>query len=221
MKKIFLQRDAKKKKITLILHLAKCSQVPVFLVSKERLDSMGRGNQGAVAFFSSKETTTLDSLLAASENPLLVLLDGVEDPQNLGAILRSAECAGACGVIILERRAAGITAAVYEASAGAAAYMGVCRVKNLARTMDELKKRGIWLVGAEAGQRELWYEFDYTLPIGIVLGSEGKGLRPLIKKKCDKLLSLPLMGKMTSLNVSAAAAVFLYEVVKQRLRKRE
>jgi 23S rRNA (guanosine2251-2'-O)-methyltransferase len=144
------------------------------------------------------------------------LLDGIEDPQNLGAIIRTAEGAGADGIILPERRTVGLSETVSLVSAGALEYLKVARVKNLARTMDDLKNRGVWLVGAEAAGKEYWCEFDYKLPVGLVLGSEGKGLRPLIRKKCDKILSIPLLGSITSLNVSAAASIFLYEVVRQR-----
>ena len=137
----------------------------------------------------------------AAKKPFLVLLDEIEDPQNLGAILRSAEGAGADGVILPERRSAGLTDTVYEVSAGALEHLKVARVPNLAQTMADLKERGIWLVGAEGGGDGLFFEFDYTQPVGIVLGSEGKGLRPLIRKNCDRILSIPMRGKVNSLNV--------------------
>ncbi|MFQ5720901.1 MAG: 23S rRNA (guanosine(2251)-2'-O)-methyltransferase RlmB, partial [Candidatus Aminicenantales bacterium] len=174
---------------------------------------------GVIAVVAAKEYVPFSSLFGASPNPFFVLLDGVEDPQNLGAILRSAEGAGVDGVILPERGSAGLTEAVAAVSAGALEHIKVARVKNLARAMDTLKQQGVWLVGAEGDGSEFWYEFDYTLPIGLVLGSEGRGLRPIIKKKCDEILSIPLLGKISSLNVAAAAAVFFYEVVKQRLKK--
>jgi len=169
---------------------------------------------------SPKGFSSVEEILSSATVPLVVLLDGIEDPQNLGAIIRTAEGAGVDGIILPERRSAGITEAVASVSAGALEYLKVARVKNLARTMEDLKRRGIWLVGAEGGQDEYWYEFDYCVPLGLVLGSEGKGLRPLIRKSCDKILSIPLPGKMSSLNVSAAAAIFLFEVIRQRKLKK-
>ena len=218
--KIFIQKDSKNSKITEIVKLARARQVPIHFVPRERVDRIERGHQGAVALVSPKEFSSVDDILSSSNVPLLILLDGVEDPQNLGAIIRTAEGAGVDGVILPERRSAGLTDAVASASAGALEYLRVARVKNLARTMEELKNRGLWLVGAEGGQDEHWHEFDYSVPVGLVLGSEGKGLRPLIRKKCDKILSIPLLGRITSLNVSAAAAVFLFEIVRQRKSKK-
>jgi len=214
--KILIQKDKRQKRITEIIHKAKAEDIPLVFVPKQKLDRLDRSHQGAVALLTPKEFSTLDAILSSVKVPFLVLLDGIEDPQNLGAIIRTAEGAGADGIILPERRSVGLSEAVSLVSAGALEYMKVARVKNLARTMDDLKDRGVWLVGAEAESKEYWYEFDYKLPVGLVLGSEGKGLRPLIRKKCDKILSMPLLGNITSLNVSVAAAIFLYEVVRQR-----
>jgi 23S rRNA (guanosine2251-2'-O)-methyltransferase len=219
--KIFILKDAKNKKIAEIIQLAKARQVPFLFVPREKLERLDRGHQGAVAYVSAKGFFSLEEILSSSDVPLLVLLDGIEDPQNLGAIIRIAEGAGVDGVVLPERRSAGLTETVASVSVGALEYIKVARVKNLARTMDDLRRRDIWLVGAEGGQSESWYEFDYSLPVGLVFGSEGKGLRPLIKRKCDKILSIPLFGQITSLNVSAAAAVFLFEVIRQRNKKNE
>ncbi|MEE9390375.1 MAG: 23S rRNA (guanosine(2251)-2'-O)-methyltransferase RlmB [Candidatus Aminicenantaceae bacterium] len=214
--KIFIQKDTKKRKIGEIINLANASDIPLLFVPRRTLDHMDRNHQGVVALLSSKEFSSLESILGSSKLPFLVLLDGIEDPQNLGAIIRSAEGAGVDGILIPERRSVGLTRAVSTVSAGALEHVEIARVKNLARTMDDLKKRDVWLVGAEGGRKEYWHEFDYKLPIGLVLGSEGKGLRPLIKKKCDRVLSIPLFGNITSLNVAAAASIFFYEVVRQR-----
>lgn len=220
--KIFILKDAKNKKIVEIIQLAKARQVPFLFVPKDKLERLDRGHQGAVAYVSPKGFFSLEEILSLSDVSLLVLLDGIEDPQNLGAIIRIAEGAGVDGVILPERRSAGLTETVASVSVGALEYIKVARVKNLARTMDDLRRRDIWLVGAEGGQSESWYEFDYSLPVGLVFGSEGKGLRPLIKRKCDKILSIPLFGQITSLNVSAAAAIFLFEVIRQRnIKKNE
>jgi 23S rRNA (guanosine2251-2'-O)-methyltransferase len=214
--KILIQEGKKQKKIDEIIQLAKAKQIPFLFVPRQRLGNIDRNHQGAVALISPKEFSSLDDIFVSDRIPFLLLLDGIKDPQNLGAIIRTAEGAGVDGIILPERRSVGLSETVSLVSAGALEYLKVARVKNLARAMDDLRDRGIWLVGAEGGQKELWDEFDYKLPIGLVLGSEGKGLRPLIRKKCDKILSIPLLGRMTSLNVSAAASIFLYEVVRQR-----
>lgn len=217
--KVFIQKDSKKKKIAEVIQLAKVRHIPFHFVPREKLDRLDRSHQGAVAFVSPKGFSSAEEILSSAKVPLVVLLDGIEDPQNLGAIIRTAEGAGADGIILPERRSAGITEAVASVSAGALEYLKVARVKNLARTMEDLKRRGIWLVGAEGGQDEYWYEFDYCVPVGLVLGSEGKGLRPLTKRNCDKILSIPVLGRITSLNVAAAAAIFLFEVIRQRKSK--
>ena len=214
--KILLQKEGGRRPVGEIVALAKAGGVPYLFVPKQALDKLSAHHQGVVAMLSAKEFTGLETILASPTSPFLVLLDEIEDPQNLGAILRSAEGAGADGVILPERRSAGLTEAVYEVSAGALEHLKVARVPNLAQTMDELRKRGVWLVGAEGGGEGEFHEFDYTQPVGLVFGSEGKGLRPLVRKKCDKILSIPLRGKVNSLNVASAASVFLFEVVRQR-----
>ncbi len=218
--KILIQKEPGPGRIAEVVREARARHIPFVFVPKCKLDQMAPGHQGVLALLSGREFSTLQEILAASRNPFLVILDEIEDPQNMGAILRSAECAGADGVIIPGHRSAGLTDSVLQVSAGAAEHLKVCRVVNLSRTMDELKSRGLWLAGAEAQGDGLWYEFDYTGPVGIVLGSEGKGLRPLVKKACDRILSIPLRGKVNSLNVSAAAAVFFFEVVRQRIGKK-
>jgi 23S rRNA (guanosine2251-2'-O)-methyltransferase len=220
--KIFVQKERGPHKLGEVIRLARSRGIPLVFVPRQKLDSMAHDHQGAVALLSPKDFSSIDDILSAAGTPFLVLLDGVEDPQNVGAIIRSAEGAGACGLILPERRSAGLTETVLAVSAGAAEHLKVARVINLAQTMEGLKKRGLWLVGAEGDARDLWYEFDYTIPVGIVLGSEGRGLRRLIREKCDKVLSIPLLGRVNSLNVAAAAAVFFFEVVRQRsLRKNE
>jgi len=214
--KILVQRERGPQKIAEVIRLARLKDIPFVSVPRHKLDQLAPGHQGAAAFLLPKEFSSLEDILARSRNPFLVLLDEVEDPQNLGAIIRSAEGAGADGLIIPARHSAGLTGTVLSVSSGAAEHLKIARVTNLAQTMEELKRHGIWLVGAEAGERELWYQFDYTIPIGIVLGSEGRGLRRLVKEKCDKLLSIPLFGRLNSLNVAAAAAIFFFEVVRQR-----
>jgi 23S rRNA (guanosine2251-2'-O)-methyltransferase len=210
--------DSRSHKVRELAALAKERRIPVQAVAKRQLDHLSPRHQGLLAYASPKGFVSVEAMLEKADNPFLLLLDGVEDPQNLGAVIRSAEGAGADGVILPARRAAGLTPAVHEASAGAVEYLPVAQVKNLARTMESLKQSGLWLVGAEGGGERPWFDFDYTGPVGLVLGSEGKGLRPLVRSKCDAVLSLPLLGAISSLNVSAAAAIFLYEVVRQRRR---
>jgi len=214
--KILLRKDTRNPDITKIIHLAKRNNIPLQQVPKKRLDLLDKKHRGFVAFVMPKGFVSLDTILKSTERPFLLLLDGVEDPQNLGAIIRVAEGAGVDGLLLPERRAVGVTGTVASVSAGAVEHLDICRVTNLAHAMDDLKKRGLWLVGAEGGGKDYWHEFDYNVPLGLVLGSEGKGLRPLVRAKCDRVLAIPLFGKLTSLNVAAAAAVFCFEVVRQR-----
>jgi 23S rRNA (guanosine2251-2'-O)-methyltransferase len=220
--KLFVQKERGPHKLAEVIRLARSGGIPLVFVPRRKLDSLAHDHQGAVALLAPKDFSSVDDILSAAGTPFLVLLDGVEDPQNLGAIIRSAEGAGASGLILPERRSAGLTESVLAVSAGAAEHLKVARVTNLAQTMEGLKKQGLWLVGAEGNARARWYEFDYTIPVGIVLGSEGRGLRRLVREKCDQVLSIPLFGRVNSLNVAAAAAVFFFEVVRQRsLRKNE
>jgi 23S rRNA (guanosine2251-2'-O)-methyltransferase len=147
---------------------------------------------------------------------LVVVLDGVEDPHNLGAILRTADAAGADGVVIPERRAASVTGTVTKASAGASEHLPIAKVTNISRTVEELKERNVWTVGLDERSKKTYDELDYKMDCALVLGSEGKGLHDLVKRKCDFLVSIPMLGKVPSLNVSVAAAVVLYEIVRQR-----
>ncbi len=214
--KVLIQEGVNKAKVDEIVRWARKHRIPFFYLPAKKLKAIDPHHQGAVALLAAKEYTTLNSILESSETPFLVLLDEIADPQNLGAIIRSAEGAGVDGVIIPERRSALLTEAVASVASGALEHVNVARVKNLARAMEELKKKEVWLIGAEKGGAGVWYDFDYTLPIGLVFGSEGKGMRHLIKQKCDRILSIPLFGEITSLNVAAAAAIFMYEVVRQR-----
>jgi len=219
IQKIFIQKEKGPQRIGEIIHLAKGRGIPFVFVPRPGLDEMAPDHQGAVALLSAREFVAVEDLPARTGTPFIVLLDEIEDPQNLGAIIRTAEAAGADGLVLTERHSAGVTETVMEVSAGAAEHLPVARVKNLSQAMEDLKKRGLWLVGAEAGSPETWLAFDYTVPVGIVLGSEGCGLRRLTRERCDKVLSLPLFGRVNSLNVAAAAAVFFFEVVRQRRLK--
>lgn len=214
--KVFVQEERGHARIGEVIREAKSRHVPVVFVPSKRLDQVAPGHQGVMAEVSPKKYAAVADILARSAKPFVVILDEIEDPQNLGAIVRSAEGAGADGLILPERRSAGLSETVDQVSAGALEHLPVARVTNLVRAMEELKEMGLWLVGAEGSGEKPWYAFDYTGPVGIVLGSEGKGLRPLVRKTCDEVLAIPLAGRVNSLNVSAAAAVFLFEVVRQR-----
>jgi 23S rRNA (guanosine2251-2'-O)-methyltransferase len=173
-----------------------------------------------IAVASAREYATLDEILQIptqrGEVPLFLILDSVEDPRNLGAILRTADASGVHGVIIPERRAAGLTETVAKTAAGALEYVAVAKVVNISTTIETLKKAGIWITGAEAGGEMLYWDADFVRPTALVLGGEDKGVRRLVREHCDYLVSLPLMGTISSLNVSVAAGALLYEVVRQR-----
>ena len=197
--------------------------VAVRFLGRAELDRMAGNNahQGVVAITSAKHYNDLDDVVAAKrgEYSLIVVLDGVEDPHNLGAILRTADAAGADGAVIPERRAAGVTATVTKASAGASEHLPIAKVTNIARTLEDLKAKNIWTVGLDERGKQDYDALDYKMDCAIVLGSEGKGVHDLVAKKCDFLVSIPMLGKVSSLNVSVAAGVMLYEIVRQR-RKR-
>jgi len=194
--------------------------IPVKFLPRTELDEMaGTGaHQGVVAVTSSKQYSDLDDVVGAKrgEKALIVVLDGVEDPHNLGAILRTADAAGADGVVIPERRAAGVTGTVTKVSAGASEHLPIARVTNIARSLEDLKDHNIWTVGLDERGSHTYDSLDYKMDCAIVLGAEGKGLHDLVAKKCDFLVSIPMLGKVPSLYVSVAAGVVLYEVVRQR-----
>lgn len=195
-------------------------KVPVRFLQRAELDQLAGNNshQGVVAVTSTKQYNDLDDVIEGKrgEYSLLVVLDGVEDPHNLGAILRTADAAGADGAVIPERRAAGITGTVAKASAGASAHLPVAKVTNIARTLEELKSKNIWTVGLDQRAPQRYDQIDYKMDCAIVLGGEGKGLHDLVKRKCDFLVSIPMLGMVSSLNVSVAGGVVLYEAVRQR-----
>jgi 23S rRNA (guanosine2251-2'-O)-methyltransferase len=221
--KIMIAKGRQDTRVEEIVQLARKRNVPVRFEDRSQLDRVAntKDHQGVVAIVAARSAATLEDILARANQSkgqigLIVLLDGVEDPQNLGAIVRTALAAGAHGVVIPERRAAGLTEAVSRASAGALAHLPVARVTNLARTMEELKEAGYWLVGLDEEGAKAYTEVDYTSPTGIVMGSEGQGLHDLTKKRCDFVVSLPTTGPVKSLNVSVATGVVLFEAVRQR-----
>ena len=204
-----------------IVQLARRNGIPVRFEERSQLDRAAgtRDHQGVVAIGATRAANTFGDILASANKGkpgLIVLLDGVEDPHNLGAIIRTALAAGAHGVIIPERRAAGLTDTVARASAGALAHLPVAKVTNLARTMEEMKEAGYWLVGLDERADKSYTEVDYTSPTGIVMGGEGGGLHELTRKRCDFVVSLPTVGPVKSLNVSVASGVVLFEAVRQR-----
>lgn len=219
--KIWIAEGSNKGQMNQITSLAKEGSVLVQFVPKKKIDQMVEGNhQGVVAQVAAYEYAEVDDILEAAEKrneaPFILLLDELEDPHNLGSILRTADAVGAHGVIIPKRRAVGLTATVAKASTGAIEYIPVARVTNLARTIDELKDRGVWIVGTDAKGKEDYRNIDGKMPIGLVIGSEGKGMGRLVKEKCDFLLRLPMQGKVTSLNASVAASLLMYEVYRKR-----
>ena len=197
--------------------------IAVRFVSRPELDRMAGNNahQGVVAVTSAKQYNDLDDVVAAKRGQfsLVVVLDGVEDPHNLGAILRTADAAGADGVVIPERRAAGVTPTVTKASAGASEHLPIAKVTNIGRTLEELKSKNLWIVGLDERAPQNYDSLDYKMDCAIVLGAEGKGVHELVRKKCDFLISIPMLGKVPSLNVSVAAGIMLYEIVRQRRQK--
>ena len=219
--KLFILDGCQDGPVRTIAREARKTDTIINYVSKERLDQLSetRAHQGVIAQVAAYEYSTVEEILARAEEkgepPFLILLDNVEDPHNLGAIIRTAEAAGAHGVIIPKRRSASLNATVFKTSAGAASWLPVARVSNLAATVDMLKENGVWIYGTD-GEGQSYTEVKLTGPIGLIVGSEGFGMGRLIKDKCDFLLSLPMAGKVNSLNASVAAGIFMYEAVRQR-----
>ncbi len=225
VERLFVQKGCSDGPVLSILREAKKSGTTVDFVPRERLDHMSETghHQGVIATLAVFRYQTVDDMLALAEKrgepPFLFLLDGIEDPHNLGAIIRTANLAGAHGVIIPKRRAVGLTATVAAASAGAIHYTPVARVTNLTSTMEHLKDNGLWFVCADMGGEEM-YCHDLTGPIGLVIGNEGSGVSRLVKEHCDYCASIPMQGDIDSLNASVAAGVLAYEIVRQRRRKK-
>jgi 23S rRNA (guanosine2251-2'-O)-methyltransferase len=208
--------------VTEILRLAKVKGIPVERVARHIIDkqSVTGANQGVIAYAAVKEYVSLNDLLAISaeknEPPLYAILDGIEDPQNLGSILRTAYASGIHGVVIRERRAAGLTATVAKASAGAVWYMPVASVSSIAGAIETLKKNNLWVIGIDRSGEVEYSRMDFKSPTAIVIGSEGKGLSELVRKRCDFMAHIPMRGEITSLNASVAAALVMYEAFRQR-----
>lgn len=221
--KLFVLDGCQDGPVRTIIREAKKHDTIINFVTKERLDQISetKKHQGVIAYAAAYEYSEVEDMLELAkkkgEDPFLILLDNIEDPHNLGAIIRTANLAGAHGVIILKRRAVGLTATVAKTSAGALNYTPVAKVTNLAKTMEELKEKGLWFVCADMGGESM-YRLNLTGPIGMVIGNEGDGVSRLVKEKCDFIASIPMKGDIDSLNASVAAGVLAYEIVRQRLQ---
>jgi 23S rRNA (guanosine2251-2'-O)-methyltransferase len=202
-----------------IIDAAESKGVPIKRTERSQLDALTKQSphQGVVGFIDQYTYADIDEILQRDEaDPLLLVLDGIEDPGNLGALIRTADACGVGGVIIPKDRAAGITPAVAKSSAGAVFHIPLVRVANIASTISRIKRRGIWVAGAAADAPTEIYDRDLAVPLAVVIGGEGRGIRPLVKRECDLLVSIPMKGKVNSLNASVAGAIILYEVLRQR-----
>lgn len=220
VRRVFLKEGKKDDRLLSLAVLAEKQGVPVEEVKEEKLDDMSGGvvHQGIAALLKPYEYADLDRVLADWEgkSPILILLDGLEDVRNLGAIVRTAECAGAAAVLLPKHKSPPVTAAAMKTAAGAFAYLPVCQTGNIRQTLEMLKEKGFWVVGADMDGESLYYEANLKGPLVIVMGAEGKGVSPLTRKMCDFCVRIPMKGKVSSLNVSVAAALLIYEAAKQR-----
>ena len=225
IEQITIAEGARHERLKELLELAKTARVPIHRVPRHYFDRIAGDarHQGVIARVAAARYESAEDLLevltakvGSATPPLALALDGIEDPRNLGAILRTAECAGVDGVFIPERRAVGLNETVAKAAAGALEYVPVARVTNLVRLIEQLKERNIWIVGAAAEGSSLYTEWDWTLPTTLVLGNEGSGLHRLVREHCDALIRIPVAGRLDSLNVSVAAGVLLYEARRRR-----
>lgn len=222
--KLFVLEDCKEGSMNTVLREAKKHDTVINYVKKERLDQMSETgkHQGVIGYLAAYEYATVDEILDKArekgESPFVILLDDIEDPHNLGAIIRTANLAGAHGVIIPKHRASGLTATVAKTSAGALNYTPVAKVTNISKTIEELKKEGMWFGCADMGGTTM-YDLDLKGSIGLVIGNEGKGVSRLVKEKCDFVASIPMFGDIDSLNASVATGVLAYEIVRQRMGK--
>ncbi|PIC77006.1 23S rRNA (guanosine(2251)-2'-O)-methyltransferase RlmB [Sporosarcina sp. P19] len=221
LNKIWVAEGVNKKSIGEIMKLAKEAGVVVQTAPKQKLDGMtDLSHQGILASVAAYDYAELEDLFVIAkerqEDPFFIILDELEDPHNLGSILRTADASGVHGIIIPKRRAVGLTGVVAKASTGAIEHIPVVRVNNLSQTVDELKKQGVWIAGTDASNSTDYRHMDATLPLAVIIGSEGKGMSRILRERCDFLYSLPMVGKVTSLNASVAAALLMYEVLRKR-----
>ncbi len=223
--KLMIQKGERQGSINEIIKLAKNKKIIITEVDKNKLDQLSetKHHQGVIAFVSPIEYKELDDIfeLAKERNeaPFILIADEIEDPHNLGALIRSAECAGCHGVIIPKRRAVAITEVVAKTSVGATEYVPIVRVNNINETIRELKDRGVWIVGTDGSAKVTYYDQDMTGSIAIIIGSEGRGMNKLTMENCDFLVKIPMMGKITSLNASVSGGIVLFEALRQRLKK--
>ena len=217
---IAIARGRSDAKLQKIIEAARAAGVALRLEPRQALDRLSNGgtHQGVIAALTAKAYSDVSDVLAQrrSKFAFILVLDGIEDPHNLGAIIRTADAAGADGIIIPERRAAGVTGTVAKASAGAVEHLPIARVTNISRALEELKSKNIWTVGLDERGSQTYDQLDYSMDCALVLGAEGKGLHEHVRKHCDFVVSIPMLGKVPSLNVSVAAAVVMYEMVRQR-----
>jgi 23S rRNA (guanosine2251-2'-O)-methyltransferase len=219
IEKVFLTREGGRGSAREIVEIASRREIPVVFTDREYLNTTAgtRHHQGVICICEEYRYAGIDEILggcASQKTALILILDGITDPQNLGSLIRTALCFGAAGVVIPENRAASVTPSVIKASAGAALHLPIARVVNISRTIEQLKEGGFWIYGADAGSGEGLHSPDYSNYVGLVLGSEGKGIRPLVRKKCDVLISIPMTGTIDSLNVSVAGGIILYEITR-------
>ncbi len=220
--KIFIQKGERHGSIIKVISIAKEKRIVIIEAERQKLDTMSvtGAHQGVIAFAATQKYVSVEEIITAAKNkgekPFIIIVDEVTDPHNLGAIIRTADAVGAHGVIIPQRRSVGLSAVVAKASAGAVEYVPVAKAVNLARTIDELKQKGIWIAGADISGEKTYYETDLSGAIGLVIGSEGTGISRLIKEKCDFLVNIPMKGKISSLNASVAGAILMYEILRQR-----
>jgi 23S rRNA (guanosine2251-2'-O)-methyltransferase len=221
MREIWVAQGRGLKGLEGIIGVAESNGIPIRKVTRSQLASLTKSasHQGVVGFFDQFNYADLDDVFQRGQGePFLLILDGIEDPRNLGALIRTADACGVWGVIIPKDRAAGITPAVAKSSAGAVFHIPLVRVTNIASTLKKIKKRGIWVAGAAAEGRTEIYGHDLAIPLAVLIGGEGRGIRPLVKRECDLLVSIPMRGRVNSLNASVAGAIILYEVLRQRGR---
>lgn len=225
VEKILVLKGELKGSINKIIGKAKSKNIPIQYVDKNKLKQLSgdSAHQGVVAVVAPYIYSSVEEILTRAreknENPFILILDGIEDPHNLGAIIRTAECSGVHGVIIQKRRAAHVTETVYKSSAGAVEHMLIAKVTNISDTIDKLKEEGLWIYGSDADVEDYYFDVDLKGSVALVIGSEGKGISRLVKEKCDFLLKIPMFGKISSLNASNAASILIYEVIRQSHEK--
>ena len=225
--KIFIEKGEKHGSILKIIAMAKTRKIVIVEKDKKEMEKLANNKnyQGVIAIVPPFSYCEIEDILEyakeKNEEPFILILDGIEDPHNLGAIVRTAETAGVHGIIIPKRRSASVNSTVAKVSSGAVEYMKIARVTNITDAIDKLKKEGLWICGTDINTNKYYYEQDLTGPIGIVIGNEGKGISDKVKKNCDFLVKIPMMGKVTSLNASVSTGIIIYEALKQRLQKKK